>query len=79
MIGNITYEYYQKIIVILENSNNNLKKIIEYYTKGNIKVSSMKINRFTEELENYIEYLKSTYKINIDADKALITLRELNK
>ena len=39
----------------------------------------MKINRFTEELENYIEYLKSTYKINIDADKALITLRELNK
>ncbi len=79
MIGNITYEDYQKIIVILENSNNNLKKIIEYYTKWNIKVSSMKINRFTEELENYIEYLKSTYKINIDADKALITLRELNK
>lgn len=79
MIGNITYEDYNKLILILQNANENVKKIVDYYTESyNAKTEAVKVNRFTSELDNYITYLKNTYEINVDADKALATIKELN-
>ncbi len=77
MIGNIKYDEYNSIINELETSNDNLKKIINYYNEKIVsKSQSIKMSRFTKEIENYIEYLKSTYKINTDADKVIEALRQ---
>lgn len=77
MIGKITYDEFKNIIQIIEKSNNNLKDIINYYVSIT-NVNSVKLDRFTQELDNYIRYLRSNYQINVDADKALGNLKELN-
>lgn len=79
MIGNINYDEFRNIINIIEKSNNNIKQIIlSNNTKEDIETTSIKMNRFTMEVDNYIKYLKNTYQINSDADKALNNLKKLN-
>jgi len=77
MIGNITYEEMDNIIKILEVSNNNLKKILDYYHQK-LNVNTTRIESFNIEVENYINYLKNITKINKDADIALKKLKDLN-
>lgn len=77
MIGNIEYDKFKNIINILEKANNNIKQIILLNNKD-IENQSIKMNRFSQEVDNYIKFLKNTYQINIDADKALNNLKELN-
>lgn len=77
MIGNLTYEEMENIIKILEVSNSNLKKILEFYRKQT-ETGTVKVERFNVEVENYINYLKNNTKINKDADSALNKLKELN-
>lgn len=77
MIGNIEYDKFKNIINILEKANNNVKQIILLNTEK-IENQSIKMNRFSQEVDNYIKFLKNTYQINNDADKALNNLKELN-
>ncbi len=77
MIGNIEYDKFKNIINILEKANNNVKEIITL-NKEKLEVESVKMNRFSQEVDNYIKFLKSTYQINNDADKALNNLKQLN-
>ncbi len=77
MINNISYEQLLAIIEILTKSNNNLKIILEHY-KDDIKTGTVRMQRFTQEIDNYINYLKNSYEINKDADLALSKLKDLN-
>ena len=77
MINNISYEQLLAIIEILTKSNNNLKIIFEHY-KDDIKTGTVRMQRFTQEIDNYINYLKNSYEINKDADLALSKLKDLN-
>ncbi len=77
MIGNLSYEEIENIIKTLEISNSNLKKILDYY-QSKTETGTMRIERFTMELENYINYLKKNTKIYKDADSAVQKIRELN-
>lgn len=77
MIGNLSYEEIENIIKTLEISNSNLKKILDYY-QSKTETGTMRIERFTMELENYINYLKKNNKIYKDADSAVQKIRELN-
>ena len=79
MIGNINYDEFKNIINIIEKSNSNIKQIIiSNNDKEKTESTSVKMNRFTQELDNYIKYLKNIYQINSDADKTLNNLKELN-
>lgn len=78
MIGNLKYEEMNKITELLENSNENLKKMLDYYQEKN-QTAVVKMKRFSLELETYINYLKGTYQMNQDADQALQNLKELNR
>ncbi len=77
MIDNITYEDFESIITLLNNSNNNLINILNNLeSSGNDK--TLKMKRFTEELSTYISFLNNTLTINKDADEAIKKIRELN-
>ncbi len=77
MIDKLTYEEIDNIVNILSNSNVNIKNIINEY-KQKSETGTIKMERFSIELDNYINYLKSIIKINKDADNALEKLKELN-
>ena len=77
MIDKLTYEEIDNIVNILSNSNVNIKNIINEY-KQKSETGTIKMERFSIELDNYINYLKSIIKINKDADNALEKLIELN-
>lgn len=77
MIGSLKYEEISNIIELLAASNENLKKMLDYYQEKD-QTATVKMKRFSLELETYINYLKDIYKMNKDADQALETIKELN-
>ena len=77
MIDNITYEDFESIITLLNNSNNNLINILNNLESSE-NDKTLKMKRFTEELSTYISFLNNTLTINKDADEAIKKIRELN-
>lgn len=77
MIGELSEEQFLTIIKILTTANENLKVILATYNKM-AENTSAKMDRFTKEIDNYINYLNRNYKINKDAEEALARLKELN-
>ena len=78
MIGNITYTELSSIIESLNDSNNNISLIVSKY-KDNYPNDTVRMERFVEDVNSYVEYLKTLLEINENADEVLERIRELNK
>ena len=74
MIDKLTYEEFEGIIKGLEISKENISNLVAKYKENN---NVIRMEKFTNDLGRYIEYLKSTLQINKDADNVLNRLREL--
>ena len=77
MIGNLKYEEFELIIKELESSIDNLDNIINIY-KEKVDNGTLRMERFSNEMKNYVSYLKAQVDINKDADIAISRLKELN-
>jgi len=73
MIGDLSYNDFEVLEQTLEKENVILKELLKKFP------SSTKMERFTEELDSYVAYLKTPLQLNMDADTALERIKELNK
>lgn len=78
MIGNIKYDDFDNMCKVLEDNNSKLKETLKYF-KDNKITNTSRMERFSEELDSYIAYLRNNLNLNRDADLALEKIRELNK
>ena len=77
MIGKLTYDQLDELTEKLSTSNTNLRSSLEFYnTDSDLASKTNKLLQFSNELEKYINNLKSIISLNKDADIVINRLKE---